>query len=200
MSPIEPGVQVPVGSTATSDTPVTPKPDGDNPLASSAKRTRTRKRDAPPKPKPSRAQQTTSFTTAELEQALAEILTFPAVPCAMVGDEWAATHFSTQGRAFAANLAKQAEKNPTLHKWCVRIAQGESVGMLGMSAVMYMVPPLIHWGLIPVPAAAREIIPGMPPVKEQPPEETTAAAHMATEPGNTNNGSNAHTRQERHTP
>lgn len=198
MTPVEPGVKVP-DSTVTSDASVTPEK-----VASSSKRTRARKADAPPKPRAKRPapEPASDFTTSQLEDALAQILTLPAIPCAMVGDEWASNHFSQNGRIFAKNLAEQAEKNPTLRKWCIRIAQGEVVGTLAITGVMYFLPPLVHWGLIPLPNEARGMIPGMPPPKVAAHGDGTAASHMA-EPGNrsnTSNGNQAGTRQERHTP
>lgn len=193
------GVEVP--ETVTNDASVTDSPGVKKVASSGRKRTRTRKADSAPKKRAAKPTEATTFTTGELEHALAEILTFPAVPCAMVGDEWGANHFSTQGRVFAANLAKQAEKNPTLHKWCVRIAQGESVGMLAMSGAMYVLPPLVHWGIIPLPGGVQGVIPGMPEPKEQDTDEPTPAAAAFATDGNVSSSSNGKgTRQERHTP
>lgn len=191
MTPVETGVKVPDESVA-SDTSVTPGEDGAKKVSSSAKRTRKRKPDAAPKKaakRPSAGPEESTFTTSELEDALAQILTFPAVPCAMAGDEWGASHFAQTGRVFAHNLAQQAEKNPTIRKWCIRIAQGEAVGTLAISAVMYAFPPLVHWGIIPIPNEARAMIPGMPPpvVETEEPAPSHTADHV---PGNINNGSN----------
>jgi hypothetical protein len=199
MTPIETGVKVPDGSVAN-DTSVT----GGNKVASSAKArkgTRKRSTDSPPKRSTPKPAEERTFTTAELENALAEVLTFPAIPCSVAEDQWAANHFSVQGRELAKQLARHAEDNVTVYKWCARIAQGQSSGMLLLAGIMYVVPPFVHWGLIPMPNEVRGMVPGMPPPKAEAAADSTAAAHMAD--GNESNRSNGNqhgTRTERHTP
>lgn len=193
---ITPGVEIPDG--ATSVTGDTPSDDATKvKKVASSSRKRQRKSDSPPKKKATAPKaEASNLTTAQIEHALAEVLTFPAIPCSAVGDQWAADHFSTQGRVFAANIAAHSETNPTLRKWCERIASGEAFGVLALSGVMYFLPPMIHWGIIPVPSSARGL-PFMPPEGETVPPENPG---MATEPDNASNGNNAGQRHERHTP
>lgn len=116
------------------------------------------------------------------------------MPCLLAGDQWASEHFATQGRAFAKNLAELSERNPAIRRWCERLMEGESVAVLAMSGVMYALPPLMHWGLLPAPVALRSAF-GVPESSPVAPGDDTAAQAEAHQSGNTGNGYNGH-RQE----
>lgn len=108
--------------------------------------------EAPEKPKRRESKRTQARVTAQIESALAEILTMPAVPAAMFGDEWLSTHFADQGKALAKQIAAVSERNEVLRSWCVRAMEGESIAVLLIASVMYVYPPLVHFGVLPGPA------------------------------------------------
>lgn len=87
--------------------------------------------------------------TQQIEDGLAEILQIPAVPASLLGDQWAAAHFTNQGRALANRIAVVSERNPVLRGWCERAIEGESIAVLLMAGVMYAAPPLMHLGVLP---------------------------------------------------
>lgn len=114
--------------------------------------------DEPPHvpPKPSRKRETKAQRrklTEQIEEALAEILTMPAIPSQLIlGDEWLAQHFTDSGKQLAHQVAVVSERNDTLREWCRRAMEGESIAVLLMASVMYVYPPLLHFGLLPGPA------------------------------------------------
>ena len=95
-------------------------------------------------------------TTAEIEKALAELLTMPSIPFTLSGDEFCASHFMEAGPDLAQKLAVTSEHNETLRRILERMVDGESVAVLFMGFTMYLLPPMIHHGLIP---GSREIAP-----------------------------------------
>lgn len=89
--------------------------------------------------------------TEDIEQALAEILTAPAMIAAIQGDQWAIQHFTVNGRELAHRIAEVSERHSQLRKWCEGLLEGESVFLVGMAAVAYVIPALIHYNLVPGP-------------------------------------------------
>jgi hypothetical protein len=139
---------------------------GDNPPGSTS--------DPEGKP-PRRRTRVTKKGTQAIEEALAEILQIPAVPAAMLGDEWMADHFTTQGRQLANRIAITSERNPVLRGWCERAMEGEGIAVLFIASLMYAAPPLMHFGIIPggamigVPVLRKTAAgPGPVPAAEQP--------------------------------
>jgi hypothetical protein len=98
---------------------------------------------------PRRRNRVTKKGTQAIEDALTEILQIPAVPAAMLGDEWMADHFTTQGRQLANRIAITSERNPVLRGWCERAMEGEGIAVLFIASLMYAAPPLMHFGVIP---------------------------------------------------
>lgn len=143
---------------------------GDTPPASEQAGT------APRKP---RRRRVSKQVTQQIEDALAEMLCLPAVPAAVFGDQWAADHFTTQGREFANKIAVMSERYPELRKWCERLMGGESAAVLLFAALMYAGPPLVHWGIIPMKPEGAALM-GIPVVrrraKRSAPEGSSAAA------------------------
>jgi hypothetical protein len=100
----------------------------------------------------------TEVDLKEIEHYLAEVFRAPAIPCATMGDEWAANHFATQGPVLARNLVAASRHNPWLrHKLEAAMLGGDDMmfkvlGMMGLaSAVMaYAAPPIIWWFNPPV--------------------------------------------------
>lgn len=103
-------------------------------------------------PKRKRTRTSKKERTRQLENALAEILTLPAVPAAMTGDQWLYEHFSTQGPETAAKLAAASENNQTLRRILEQLTQGEGYATLVMAGMAYLLPPLLYFGVVPVPA------------------------------------------------
>lgn len=123
----------------------------------------------------------------QLEQALVEALSTPAMGAAMIGDEWAANHFTTQAPLLARNLVLASEHNPWLRRKLEAAATGQdtamaALAMLGLAgaAFAYAVPPIVWWLNLPVPDRARVMF-NIPPAREKPtsdapgPESTPAA-------------------------
>jgi hypothetical protein len=105
---------------------------------------RKRAKKTPPAP--------TQTNMKELEYALAEGLSAPAMLCAGFGDEWGADHFTLQGPKFARNLVKASEHNPWLRAKLEAAMLGEdfaimlitTMGIAG-GAFAYAIPPLIYY-------------------------------------------------------
>lgn len=83
----------------------------------------------------------------QIEAALAEILSVPAIPCGIGGHAWAAEHFTTTGPAFAGQLAETAKTSPGLRKMLLAVCAGDGFGygMLAIGAFGYAVPPLLYF-------------------------------------------------------
>jgi hypothetical protein len=123
--------------------------------------------------------------TQQIEDGLAEILQIPAVPATILGDAWAAQHFTNQGRAFANRIAVVSERNPVLRGWCERAIEGESIAVLFVAGLMYMAPPMMHLGVLPggemlgIPVLRRQAPePIVPPAPEHEPVREAPAAQQ----------------------
>lgn len=108
----------------------------------------------------------TQVTLKELEHALNEALSAPAMIAAMNGDEWGAQHFSTQAPAVSRNLVKCAEHNPWVREKLIALMAGEGALMnvmvfasLGAACFAYVVPPVVYY-LNPrvIPESARIMV------------------------------------------
>lgn len=106
-------------------------------------------RKGPGRPKGSKTKKKQKEVTEAIEEALAEILTAPAMPCAFVGDDWGAKHFTQNGREFASRLAQFSERNSQFRAWCETLMNTESIMALALAAAAYTIPPLMHWNIIP---------------------------------------------------
>lgn len=105
------------------------------------------------------------FLTLEME--LAELLTFPAGPALMAGDEFCGQHFATQGPLLAHQLTVYAESHPSTYNTLQWLARQGSLLVIATSVVGYLVPPAIHHGL-PAPEGMRRHY-GMAPREQEPP-------------------------------
>lgn len=114
-----------------------------------------------------------------IREAFGELLSAPAALAAAKGDEWAVDHFTTAGPALADRIVIECERNEKLRARLVTMASGSGYIMLGTAVGAYLLPPLIHYGLIPglpgmgdvprptpAPAGPR---PGQAPPFHQPP-------------------------------
>ncbi|MGH9047725.1 MAG: hypothetical protein ACRDVW_10495 [Acidimicrobiales bacterium] len=89
-----------------------------------------------------------------LERELAELLTFPAGPALMAGDQFCGQHFAVQGPMLARQLTIYAESHPSTYNTLIWLAKQGSLLVIATSIVGYMLPPMIHHGL-PAPSAMR---------------------------------------------
>lgn len=92
---------------------------------------------------------------AVLERELAELLTFPAGPALMAGDQFCGQHFAVQGPLLARQLTIYAEGHPGTYSTLSWLARQGSLLVIATAIVGYIVPPAIHHGL-PAPAAMRQ--------------------------------------------
>jgi hypothetical protein len=146
-------------------------------------------RDTPPKRKSKPVGKKQPAPAAQdlktVEAVLSEALSSPALIAAMMGDEWAANHFTVQAPHVARNLVVASTHNPWLRaKLETMAAEGSELAMmkvitmLGVAGALvgYAVPPMIWWLNLPVPPKAREMF-GIPDRREHatPPAAPTAA-------------------------
>lgn len=153
-----------------------------------------RERDARPrderprKPKkPKKPEAPRKVDLRELEAALAEGFKAPGMACAMMGDEWAAQHFTMHGPVLARNLVRASEHNPWLRAKLEEAATGEEAMMkvislagVGVSCAVYIVPPVIYWLNLPVPERTRAMF-GIPARRVKEPAYAAAAAPSPTD-------------------
>jgi hypothetical protein len=143
--------------------------------------------DRPPKRKQhqqKKASAPTEQDLREVEKVLADMFRSPAFLAAGFGDSWAADHFTRQGPELARNLVHAARFNPWLREkllaattdpgFAMRLA---SLVYLGVSAVGYILPPIIWWTGTPAPKV-RELY-GIPSPAEK---EMMSRARAASTP------------------
>jgi hypothetical protein len=99
-----------------------------------------------------------SNKTREIEQALSKILVLPAMPFAWTGDPWVSRHFEERAPVLAQELAKKSETSPALRRQLEWLTKGDTDLSLVMAGVLYLVPPLMYFGIIPAPGAARTLL------------------------------------------
>jgi len=150
--------------------------------AGTGPRPRARRKPAADKPPRRRGRPTTAESKAKasaaIERALAETLSLPAVPFSLVGDEFCAQHFATRGPQLAADLVRISENSPALRRVLERFVAGETTAVLVVGLAGYVLPPLLHHGLLPLPAAAASVF-GVPVT---PNTDAAARAAAAGEP------------------
>jgi hypothetical protein len=142
------------------------------------KKPKKKAKKAPPAP--------TQTSLKELEYALAEGLSAPAMICAGYGDEWGANHFTLQGPKLARNLVKASEHNPWLRAKLEAAMLGEDymitiITTMGVAGAVfgYAIPPLIYY-LNPsfVSPKTREMF-DIPPREEKPADGEPAPPEAA---------------------
>lgn len=89
--------------------------------------------------------------TEDIEAALAEMLTAPSMLAAFMQDEWAIRHFIVTGKELAHRIAVVSERHSQLRMYCEKLLEGESMAVLALGMIAYIVPPLIHYNIIPGP-------------------------------------------------
>lgn len=165
-------------------------PDADAPKPPPKKRGpgRPRKTDKAPKPRKSGAQQRQDRKAADIRlirEGFAELLSMPGMLAAAKGDVWAVDHFTKQGPKLADRLAAECERNTKLRQLCVKMLTAQTLLFLGVEAFFYIVPALMHYGIVPgaermgVPVVAggakqagpRGAPPSPPPAQQPEPEE-----------------------------
>jgi hypothetical protein len=91
-----------------------------------------------------------------LERELTELLMLPTIPAAAANDQYCVTHFATKSRPFAAQLTAQAEKHTDMYRALKWAAGTGSLLTLAATGAGFLLPPLMHHGLIPAPQAMRD--------------------------------------------
>ena len=107
--------------------------------------------DLPPKPKSGAAKRSDrkAADIRLIREGFAELLQLPAMAAAVKGDEWGVDHFTTRGPILAERIATECERNEQLRRWCVKALKAQSVTMLAVEGFMYVVPALMHYGIVP---------------------------------------------------
>lgn len=164
----------------TPDTPPTPHADTINSTTGNRTGTPT---DNPPgaaprrpgRPKGSGRKKT--VTSAQLREALGELLTAPAVPYSMMRQDWPAQHVLRTGQPLADAFVAYSETNPWFRDKLEALMRGENVlGVivavmaLATALVEYVGPQLAYFGAIPVEIGERITKTPIPrPVAPSPP-------------------------------
>jgi hypothetical protein len=144
----------------------------------------TRKRvEQKPPPAPKRVEM------REIEKALAEAFSSPAMLAATFGDEWGANHFTAQGPILARNICVTAERNPWLRRkledW---VAGGDAamflISSLGVAVALvgYALPPIVYYLNLPLAPQARAMLnipPRRPPAPPADARRPQTAAYPA---------------------
>jgi hypothetical protein len=87
----------------------------------------------------------------EIEQKLASLLGRPAFPMRLAGDEWPAEHIESNAPGLASAVARRCEEDARLREQMLRLLRvGDNAGLV-MAAVMYLVPVLLYYGVVPAP-------------------------------------------------
>jgi hypothetical protein len=138
--------------------------------------------DKPPKPKAARAAapDTKAADLQAIRELLGGILTAPSMLGAIRGDAWLTGHFMQRGPELAEAIVAEAARNDAFRVYLVRIAKAAQGASLIGALALYILPPLMHFGVAPgaeilgVPVVAPPTQgrgPGMaPPVPGQTPQ------------------------------
>lgn len=97
------------------------------------------------RPKGSANAKTTAATDKALIEGLAQILSIPAIPAAMVGETWVAEHFSVSGPVFAGQLVAASKTSPQLRTILEKAIKGDSYAILIIGVFGYVVPPVMYF-------------------------------------------------------
>lgn len=160
MDPVIGPVEVPAGQAIPdSANPFIPKPPaGDKPPRGNSQANPAN----PPSPKRRAKRKAGAVTDAKIREALAELLTAPAVPYSMFRMDWAAQHVIQTGPEFADSLVAYSKTNEWLRDKLEALTRGDNVmGVmiavfaLATASANYIVPLLAYHGLIPREIGAR---------------------------------------------
>ncbi len=130
--------------------------------------------DGPPPPEIGKESSRRAKKFITLERELAELLTFPAGPALMAGDQFCGEHFAVQGPQLARQLTIYSETHPSTFDTLQWMARQGSLLVIATSVVGYLLPPAIHHGL-PAPDGMRRHY-GMEPHAHPPDIEPDLAA------------------------
>jgi len=136
--------------------------------------------DSKPKAKPTRTPpaDTKAADLAAIRELLGGVFSAPSMVGAMRGDAWLTSHFMTRGPQLADAIVAEAARNDAFRAYLVRIAKAAQGASLIGAVAMYVLPPLMHFGIAP----GAEIL-GVPVV--EPPLAPDAQAARQPVPGQT---------------
>lgn len=105
-------------------------------------------RGRPKTPKPGRATESVKARTAALEAALTPLLTFPAVPSALLaptpeGRAFLSAHFTSAGPRTAHTLAVASESSPDLRELLEGLTKGSIRATIAFAVLGYVAPPVL---------------------------------------------------------
>jgi hypothetical protein len=136
--------------------------------------------DRPPRAKASRTPpaDTRAADLLMIREMLANVLMTPSVVGAMRGDAWLTSHFTTRGPRLADAIVEEAARNDAFRAYLLRIAKATQGASLIGAVAMYVLPPLMHFGIAPgaellgVPVVEPPLAPGAqaPPVPGRTPQ------------------------------
>jgi hypothetical protein len=84
-----------------------------------------------------------------IRELLGAVFTAPSMVGAMRGDAWLVDHFTTRGPELAEAIAAEAGRNDAFRAYLVRIAKAAQGASLIGAVAMYVLPPLMHFGIAP---------------------------------------------------
>ncbi|HEX3561825.1 MAG TPA: hypothetical protein VHU24_03215 [Solirubrobacterales bacterium] len=138
--------------------------------------------DSAPKRKATRTPpvDTKAADLAAIRELLGGVLSAPSMVGAMRGDAWLTSHFMTRGPQLADAIVAEAARNDAFRAYLVRIAKAAQGASLIGAVAMYVLPPLMHFGIAPgaellgVPVVEPPLAPGAraaaPPVPGRTPQ------------------------------
>lgn len=107
--------------------------------------------DSAPKPKATRAapQDSKAADLQAIRELLGGILSAPSFVGAARGDAWLTSHFMQRGPELAEAIVAEAARNDAFRAYLTRIAKAAQGASLLGAVAMYVLPPLMHFGIAP---------------------------------------------------
>ncbi len=134
--------------------------------------------DRPPrtKPKATPTADTRAGDLQKIREFLGMVLAAPSAVGALRGDAWLTGHFMQRGPELADALVAEAARNDAFRAYLLKIASAAQGASLIGAAAMYVLPPLMHFGVAP----GADLL-GVPVV--EPPNAPGAQRQAAPVPG-----------------
>lgn len=107
--------------------------------------------DRAPRTKPRRTPpaDTKAADLQTIRELLGGLLSAPSMLGAMRGDAWLTGHFIQRGPELAEAIVAEAARNDAFRAYLIKIAKAAQGASLIGAAAMYVLPPLMHFGVAP---------------------------------------------------
>lgn len=107
--------------------------------------------DKAPKPKAVRnaPQDSKAADLQSIRELLGGLFAAPSMLGAMRNDPWLTSHFITRGPELAEAIVAEAARNDAFRAYLLRIAKAAQGASLIGALAMYVLPPLMHFGIAP---------------------------------------------------